>query len=99
MTPKARLAIAILTIALHGGSAAGDPSLGGFERPVTTTRDGSLNQTALRTRSAGASAVSVANSISINQSGRGNTLYLVIDQKNTGAISSGVALNGALNLE
>jgi hypothetical protein len=74
-----------------------------FEIPISTARDAGFNKI-IRSPSSGQSASglnssSVANSIAIVQSGRGNTIILTVDQKNSGTVLSAGSLNGTLNLD
>jgi hypothetical protein len=47
----------------------------------------------------GVMATALANSVSVQQSGRGNTLVLTVDQVNTGTVAAGASLNGTLDLD
>lgn len=99
MTGTALISVTTLALALGANGALAEMRLDGFEQPVANTRDGRFNRAVTRGKSAGASAASVANSVTVSQGGRGNTLYLIVDQVNSGAVRSGVALNGDLSLD
>ena len=101
------LAIGLAPIGL--ASARAQEGLGAFERPVQGTRDAHFNRTVTHAAEAGRSASALANSVVVSQSGRGNTLSLVIDQVNRGTVSARVggaprgdqagSLNGRLDLD
>ena len=58
-----------------------------FERPVGFNRDGNFNRTLRRGPSIGASSIAIANMVSVNQGGSGNTIVLSVRQQNSGSIS------------
>lgn len=73
--------------------------LSGFERPPNLNRASGFNRTVQRAPGVGATATALANSVSVQQSGRGNTLVLTVDQVNTGTVAAGASLNGTLDLD
>ena len=102
-------ALFLLTIATAPPPAGAQEGLGAFERPVPGARDADFNRAVTRGAEAGRSASALANSVVVSQSGRGNTLSLVIDQVNRGTVSArvggaargavGATLNGRLDLD
>lgn len=85
--------------AANGPGNFGAPAgLSGFERPVLPTRSTNLNRSVLRAPAVGTMATALANSVTVQQSGHGNTLILNLEQVNSGTVASG-ALNGSLDLD
>lgn len=75
-----------------------------FEIPITPQRDANFNRIISTGSALGAAAQSrsigaIANTISIVQSGSGNTIILNAEQTNSGAVIAADSLNGRLNLE
>lgn len=82
------------------GPAQGDEQLRRFETPAELVRDRDLNRIIRRVSAGGAAtASSQANVIAVTQSGRGNTVVLSVEQRNTGSVSAAAALNGSLTLD
>jgi hypothetical protein len=94
-------AASIALVAVPGmvGAQQAEVRMGSFEQPVANRRDGDFNRSVTRGGTAGPSAVSIANSVSVSQGGRGNTLTLIVDQRNSGAVTSGISMNGELELD
>jgi hypothetical protein len=91
--------LAAASVAANGpGDFAAPAGLSGFERPVLPTRSTDLNRSVLRAPAVGTMATALANSVTVQQSGHGNTLILNLEQVNTGTVAAGV-LNGSLNLD
>lgn len=87
-------------VALVAAPAAADPEMRRFETAAPLTRDAGLNRIARRAPMRPVSAATAqANLVAIQQEGRGNTVFLNIEQRNTGTIAAGVVLNGALELD
>jgi hypothetical protein len=92
------LLIAAPAAANGPGDFAAPAGLSGFERPVLPTRSTDQNRSVLRAPAVGTMATALANSVTIQQSGNGNTLILNLEQVNTGDVAAGV-LNGSLDLD
>ena len=91
--------IAAAPVAANGpGDFAAPAGLSGFERPAAPERSAAHNRTVQRGPDIGAMATALANSVTIQQSGHGNTLILNLEQVNTGKVAAG-ALNGGLDLD
>lgn len=103
----AAVALAIITLATGSPAQADDAGVL-FEIPIASQRDADFNRvisngpavgstigSAARSRSIGA----IANTISITQSGSGNTIILNAEQTNSGAVVAAESLNGQLSLD
>jgi len=73
--------------------------LSGYESPARLTRSQDLNRVVQRAPGIGTTATALANSVNVQQSGRGNTVILNLEQVNTGTVAAGGALNGSLDLD
>ncbi|WP_114967167.1 hypothetical protein [Alkalilacustris brevis] len=82
-----------------GGMVWADATAHLFEKPVATSRDGNMNRQANVGGGAAGGGMAMANSVVVQQQGRGNTLILNVDQQNSGNISAGTSLNGRLDLD
>jgi len=86
--------------AANGPAEFANPAgLSGFESPARLTRSPDMNRTVRRMPGIGATATALANSVNVQQSGRGNTLILNVEQNNTGSVAAGTSLNGTLDLD
>lgn len=93
------LACALAATLPPEGGARADATAHLFEKPVTTSRDGNMNRQANVGAGAAGGGMAMANSVVVQQQGRGNTLILNVNQQNSGNISSGTSLNGRLDLD